>query len=114
MSCLTRVTSGWARKDSRSSCGWWYLRNLIRTGNPVPQVTSIGPFDLPGPEQLQVGRPDFSVAHYLTDGTVWKDYFLPGLDQGFGPAWPLLMALVFVGPFDSESPAFKFGDGISY
>lgn len=77
--------------------GWWYLRNLIQTGNPVPQITSVGPFELNGPDLLQVGRPDFSVAHYLTDGTVWKEYFLPGLEQGFGPAWPLLMAMVLIG-----------------
>lgn len=77
--------------------GWWYLRNLIHAGNPLPQVTSIGPFNLPGPERLQIGRPDFSVAHYLTDTTVWRDYFVPGLNQGFGHVWPLLLALVVVG-----------------
>ncbi|MBN8866742.1 MAG: hypothetical protein J0H98_04250 [Solirubrobacterales bacterium] len=77
--------------------GWWYLRNLIHTGNPMPQVTSIGPIDLPGPDRLQVGRPDFSVAHYLTDTGIWKDYFVPGLEQGFGQVWPVLLAAVVAG-----------------
>lgn len=79
--------------------GWWYLRNLIKAGNPMPQITSVGPIDLPGPERLQVGRPDFSVAHYLTDTGVWKHYFAPGLDQGFGAIWPVLMLLVVGGLF---------------
>ena len=77
--------------------GWWYLRNLFEAGNPLPQITSIGPIDLSGPIRLQVGRPDFSVAHYLTDTTVWKDYFVPGLDQGFGQVWPLLLGFVLIG-----------------
>ncbi len=85
---------------------WWYLRNLVATGNPIPQVESIGPLALPGPERLQTGRPDFTVFHYITDAGIWKDYFLPGLERGFGSLWPLLMlvavigaaALVFRGP----------------
>lgn len=79
--------------------GWWYLRNLFAAGNPLPQVTSIGPIDLSGPVRLQVGRPDFSVAHYLTDTTVWREYFAPGLNQGFGEVWPVLLGLVLIGLF---------------
>ncbi len=79
--------------------GWWYLRNLFAAGNPLPQVTSIGPIDLAGPDRLQIGRPDFSVAHYLTDTTVWREYFVPGLNQGFGDVWPLLLGLVIIGLF---------------
>lgn len=79
--------------------GWWYLRNLIHAGNPLPQITSIGPLNLAGPERLQIGRQDFSVAHYLADTTVWKEYFLPGLNQGFGHVWPVLLGLVLIGLF---------------
>jgi len=79
--------------------GWWYLRNLVKAGNPLPQIEKIGPLDLPGPDRLQVGRPDFSVAHYLTDTGVWKNYFAPGLDQGFGHVWPVLFLLVIGGLF---------------
>lgn len=86
--------------------GWWYLRNLLATGNPLPQVKQLGPIDLPGPERLQEGRPDFSVIHYVTDSGVWRDYFLPGLEKGFGTLWPLMIvlaiggviALIFRGP----------------
>lgn len=77
--------------------GFWYLRSVIASGNPLPQVETLGPLNLPGPERLQVGRPDFNVLHYVTDTAVWRDYFLPGLEKGFGELWPLLIALAIVG-----------------
>lgn len=77
--------------------GWWYLRNLLATGNPLPQIGKLGPLTLPGPERLQEGRPDFTVAHYLTDTTVWREYFIPGLNQGFGRLWPVLLTIAVVG-----------------
>ncbi len=77
--------------------GWWYLRDLVATGNPIPQLDRLGPLELHGPEQLQQGRPDFTVAHYLTDTAIWRDYFIPGLEQGFGRFWPLLLAVAVAG-----------------
>lgn len=77
--------------------GFWYLRNLVATGNPIPQIESIGPINLPGPERLQQGREDFSVFHYITDSAIWRDFFFPGLEQGFGELWPVLLAVAFVG-----------------
>jgi hypothetical protein len=77
--------------------GFWYLRNLVATGNPIPQIEAIGPIQLPGPERLQEGRPDFTVLHYLTDTAIWRDYFFPGLREGFGVLWPVLLAITVVG-----------------
>jgi hypothetical protein len=71
--------------------GFWYLRNLIVAGNPLPAVESLGPFSLPHPERLQVGRPDFSIVHYTTDTDVWRHYFFPGLHDAFGALWPLVI-----------------------
>jgi hypothetical protein len=71
--------------------GYWYLRNLIATGNPVPEIESIGPLSLPHPERLQIGRPDFDIAHYATDTGVWRHYFAPGLHDAFGGLWPLVL-----------------------
>ena len=71
--------------------GYWYLRNLIVAGNPLPAVESLGPISLPHPERLQVGRPDFSIAHYATDTGVWRHYFFPGLHDAFGALWPLVV-----------------------
>jgi len=71
--------------------GYWYLRNLIVAGNPLPAVESLGPISLPHPERLQIGRPDFSIAHYATDTDVWRQYFFPGLHDAFGALWPLVI-----------------------
>ncbi|HEV7616351.1 MAG TPA: hypothetical protein VGO36_08980 [Solirubrobacterales bacterium] len=71
--------------------GFWYLRNLLVAGNPLPAVESLGPISLPHPERLQIGRPDFSIVHYATDTGVWSEYFAPGLHSGFGALWPLVI-----------------------
>lgn len=76
---------------------YWYLRNIVVAGNPLPQVRSIGPIELPGPDRLQTGRPDFNVFHYLFDGPVWRDYLVPGLERGFGALWPLVIAAALLG-----------------
>ena len=64
--------------------GYWYLRNLVHTGNPLPWVDSLGPISLPAPDQALGGREAHSVLGYLTDGAVWSDWFLPGLHDGLG------------------------------
>jgi len=71
--------------------GYWYLRNLVHTGNPLPWVHRLGPIDLPAPEQALGGREAHSVLGYLTDGGVWSDWFLPGLHHGLWIVWPLLL-----------------------
>jgi hypothetical protein len=71
--------------------GFWYLRNLVVAGNPLPAIERLGPISLPHPERLQVGRPDFSIAHYATDTDVWRHYFAPGLHDAFGALWPLVV-----------------------
>ncbi len=77
--------------------GYWYLRNLIVAGNPLPQATGIGPIGLPHPDRLQEGRPDFNIVHYATDTGIWRDYFEPGLHQAFGALWPLVIVLAVAG-----------------
>jgi hypothetical protein len=76
--------------------GYWYLRNLVHTGNPLPWVKHLGPVTLPAPEQGLGGREDHSVLAYLTDGSVWSDWFLPDLHHGLTILWPLA-ALLAVG-----------------
>ncbi|HEX2096492.1 MAG TPA: hypothetical protein VHF50_03905 [Solirubrobacterales bacterium] len=71
--------------------GYWYLRNLVHTGNPLPWIDSIGPVSLPAPDQALGGRDAHSVLGYLTDGAVWSDWFLPGLHDGLWFLWPLLL-----------------------
>ena len=77
--------------------GYWYLRNLAHSGNPLPWVHHLGPIDLPAPEQALGGREAHSVLGYLTNGTVWSDWFLPGLHSGLWLLWPLLLLAAATG-----------------
>jgi hypothetical protein len=85
------AAAGWWFVPALLAGGYWYLRNLVVAGNPLPAVESLGPISLPHPERLQVGRPDFSIAHYATDTEVWRHYFFPGLHDAFGALWPLVI-----------------------
>jgi hypothetical protein len=74
--------------------GFWYLRNLVRVGNPFPATRiDLGFVTLPSPPLPQT----YTVAHYLTDGAVWRDFYLRGLNTAFGEAWWAFLALVVLG-----------------
>jgi hypothetical protein len=77
--------------------GYWYLRNLVHTGNPLPWVHHLGPITLPAPAQALGGREAHSVLGYLTDGSIWSEWLLPGFHHGLGFFWPLLGALMLAG-----------------
>jgi hypothetical protein len=72
--------------------GYWYVRNLIAVGNPIPYIGSLGPISLPAPVRDFQLRPDFAVVHYWNDTEVWRNWFGPGLDDSFGTLWPLILA----------------------
>jgi hypothetical protein len=82
---------GWWFLPALAGGAFWYLRNLVVAGNPIPEVEKLGPISLPHPARLQEGRPDFSIAHYATDTGVWRHYFGPGLHEAFGALWPLVV-----------------------
>jgi hypothetical protein len=77
--------------------GYWYLRNLIHSGNPLPWIHHLGPIDLPSPEQALGGREAHSVFSYLTNGSVWSDWFFPGLHGALWIAWPVVGAAALAG-----------------
>jgi hypothetical protein len=85
------AAAGWWFLPALAGGGFWYLRNLIVAGNPIPEVEKLGPISLPHPERLQEGRPDFGIVHYATDTGVWREYFGPGLHEAFGALWPLVV-----------------------
>jgi hypothetical protein len=71
--------------------GFWFLRNLVRVGNPLPWFAAhLGPLSLPSPPHPITDANSFSVAHYASDTGVWRHVFLPGLHGSLGPVWELL------------------------
>ena len=74
--------------------GFWFLRNLIHAGNPLPWIRHIGPIDLPGPNRGLQGRHDFTVAHYIFSNPstgLWRTYFLNPIENLLGPLWFLIL-----------------------
>jgi hypothetical protein len=81
------------------TAGFWFLRNLIHSGSPLPWLQEIGPIDLPGPGRGLEGRDDYSVAHYLfsnPDVDVWKDFYT-GITNLLGPVWFVLLGATALG-----------------
>jgi hypothetical protein len=72
--------------------GYWYARNLVAVGNPIPYIRSLGPIELPAPVRDFALRPDHAVVHYWNDPDVWRTWFFPGLHDSFGTLWPLTLA----------------------
>ena len=75
--------------------GFWFARNLVESGNPLPWVDK-GP--LPGPDQFDIDiREPHTVSDYLTNLDVITDSFIPGLNDSFGVLWPLVLVAVVAG-----------------
>ncbi len=75
--------------------GFWYLRNLVHSGNPLPWL-NFGP--LPGPDQEALyPRPAHSIAEYVANQHVWDKFFLPGLDETLGPLWFVILFAALAG-----------------
>jgi hypothetical protein len=70
---------------------FWYLRNLAHAGNPLPWIHHLGPIPLPGPAMPGPKTHGFSILHYATDRRFWTHVVPSGLEQSFGPLFPLLL-----------------------
>jgi hypothetical protein len=74
--------------------GFWYVRNLIYAGNPVPNIQlGLGSFRLPS-SPSHIGT---TISSSLFNGQAWRLYFLPALPQAFGPAWLVLVVTAAAG-----------------
>jgi hypothetical protein len=82
--------------------GFWYVRNLIAVGNPLPWINLPGLATPAPPLQQDTG---YSIAHYLTDGHFYGAFVRPGLDSGLGTWWPVLLAAAVIGPLLCLLPA---------
>lgn len=75
--------------------GFWYARNLISVGNPLPW-SSFGVLPTPAPPLQQPTA--FSIAHYLTSSRFWDHYFVKGMASQLGSWWVVLLAAAIIGP----------------
>ncbi len=102
------------------TAGFWFLRNLIHAGNPVPWLRRIGPVDLPGPNRGLQGRDDFTVAHYIFSNPsthLWRAYFLNPIENLLGPLWFLILGGAAGGAILSlwrpRSPAVRLAGAVT-
>ncbi len=76
--------------------GFWYARNLIAVGNPLPWTSAGG--ILPTPAQPHQQHTGYSVAHYLTTAHFWSRFAQPALAAGLGRWWWAVLAVAILGP----------------
>lgn len=91
------------RRGGRPALGWlgavavlggfWFVRDWVLTGSPLPWFTVPGVFDRVTVE----GQGASLLAAREVDGATWATVYRPGLRQALGPAWPAVLALVVVG-----------------
>jgi hypothetical protein len=74
--------------------GFWYLRNLLAVGNPVPPVdVSIGPIDLPSLHVAGVS----TIWRHLFEPERWSRDFFPGFRYALGQVWWAVLAVAVGG-----------------
>jgi hypothetical protein len=74
--------------------GFWLLRNLILSSNPVfpVKVSLAGVTLFDAPQDVIRARGGFTLAHYVGDGSVWRTYVWPAFKDGYGFA-PFVVAV---------------------
>jgi hypothetical protein len=91
-----RSATGWWVGALLLSGGYWYARNLVALGNPLPWF-SFGVLPTPRPPPLQHGN-NYSIADYATNPRILSHWLGPALNSNLGPWWPALLAAAVVGP----------------
>jgi hypothetical protein len=91
-----RSATGWWIAALVLAGGYWYARNLIALGNPLPWF-SFGGLPTPQPAPLQQGN-NYSLASYATYPRILRHWLIPALNLNLGPWWPALVAVAVVGP----------------
>ncbi|MGZ4664970.1 MAG: hypothetical protein ACXV5Q_07995 [Frankiaceae bacterium] len=94
-----RSATGWWIGGLVLAGGYWYARNLIAVGNPLPWF-SFGALPTPHPPPLQQGN-YYSLADYAAYPRILRHWLIPALNLNLGPWWPALVAAAVLGPLVS-------------
>jgi hypothetical protein len=92
------------RQRPRAAAGWWaglvltgiywFIRNIKLAHNPLPFYHfKLGPLEL----KSALPRRGEALSQFLFNGQKWHALFLPGLRQGLGFLWPIVVAFAFAG-----------------
>ena len=79
-----------------TTAGWWYVRNIVRVGNPLGTRVHLGPLTLPGPRSPLADGSQQTVISQVRHLSLWGSRFLPGLTHMFGVLWPALLAAALI------------------
>lgn len=91
-----RSATGWWTGGLVLAGGYWYARNLIALGNPLPWF-SFGVLPTPHPPPLQHSN-NYSLTDYATSPRILRHWLIPALNLNLGPWWPALVTAAVVGP----------------
>jgi hypothetical protein len=91
-----RSATGWWIGGLVLAGGYWYARNLIALGNPLPWF-SFGVLPTPHPPPLQHDN-NYSLADYATYPRILRHWLIPALKLNLGPWWPAFVAAAVFGP----------------
>jgi hypothetical protein len=91
-----RSATGWWIGGLVLAGGYWYARNLLALGNPLPWF-SFGVLPTPHPPPLQHGN-DYSLADYATYPRILRHWLIPALNVNLGSWWPALVGAAVLGP----------------
>jgi len=84
--------------------GFWYVRNIVAIGNPLPSPLHVGPIRLSSPPT----PPETTVFSFLFNGHDWRQWLFPGIRESLGPAWWAIAAMsvagLLIGAFATSSP----------
>src|SRR5437588_738416 len=105
--CAPWLAARGARRSAAAWCalgvivfgGFWYLRNAVRAGSPVPPVhLHLGPISFPTPAGLHTPPAlDLTFAGLATRNHAWGSVILPGLHENLGVAWWAILGLAALG-----------------
>ena len=73
---------------------YWYVRNAVDVGSPFPTQHVPGLQRVPMPDLEKYA---YSVAHYLNNSAVIRDFYRPGLQFFLGRAWIAILLLAVIG-----------------